>query len=151
MLPSGLLKSTKCLGAVYNTGNETRIRSVRVLQVVMVLDTRLVHPMKNFFHLHMINIFLVRCLVASNVEHILPWKRLLLTGCKKGRSSKTARWWWRKSQNRLWCSTDRWGVRANSQQVKVGWSASSRDMNCTNLLSKRRNPKSFRVLNVESD
>ena len=59
MLPSGLLKSTKCLGAVYNTGSEMRIRFVRVLQVVMVLDTRLVHPMKSFFHLHMINIFFV--------------------------------------------------------------------------------------------
>ena len=92
-----------------------------------------------------------RCLVASNVGRTLPWKRLLLTGCKKGRSLKTARWWSRKSQNRLWCSTDRWGVRANSQQVKVGWSASSRDMNCENLLLKRRNPKSFRVPYVERD
>ena len=59
MSPSGLLRSTKCLEAVYNTGNETKIKSVQVLQVVMVLDTRLVHPMKNFFHLHMINIFFV--------------------------------------------------------------------------------------------
>ena len=59
MSPSGLLRSTKCLEAVYNTGNETKIKSVQVLQVVMVLDTRLVHPMKIFFHLHMINIFFV--------------------------------------------------------------------------------------------
>ena len=101
-----------------------------------------VHPLKKSFIL-----FFARCLVANNARPILAWRKPLLTGFKRMRDSKTGRWWLNKSQNRLLCSTDRWGVGESSQQVKVGWNASSRNMSSMTL----HNLKSFHVANVERD
>ena len=110
-----------------------------------------VHPLKKSCPI--IDVFFVRCLVASNAGPILAWRRPSLTGFKdkRRRGCTAAGWWLRKSQSRLWCCTDRWGVRESSQQVKVGWSASSRNTSSVNLPLKRRNLKSFHVTNVGRD